>query len=95
MKLRFWGTRGGVASPSLENQDLGGNTTCIEVELSTGKSIMIDMGTGVIEYARQATSDKSEFHFLLTHFHWDHIPFHLLNFFLHPHIHDKHISFPP
>ena len=73
MKLRFWGTRGGVASPSLDNQDLGGNTTCIELEMADGQPLMMDMGTGVIEYAHQATSDRNEFHFLLTHFHWDHI----------------------
>jgi ribonuclease BN (tRNA processing enzyme) len=62
-----------VASPSLENQELGGNTTCIELSSDEGRPLIIDMGTGVIEYASQDTAGLDEFHFLLTHFHWDHI----------------------
>jgi phosphoribosyl 1,2-cyclic phosphodiesterase len=73
MNIRFWGTRGGVASPSLETQDLGGNTTCIELQMDEVSPLIVDMGTGVIEYAIQRGAERSEFHFLLTHFHWDHI----------------------
>lgn len=75
MKMRFWGTRGGVASPSAATCELGGNTPCLQVSLSDGRSIIVDCGSGVIEYASTGSDIKSakEFHFLISHFHWDHI----------------------
>ncbi|MEC9070995.1 MAG: MBL fold metallo-hydrolase [Myxococcota bacterium] len=75
MKLKFWGTRGSIATPSLETRELGGNTTCVEVSYGEGRSLVIDCGTGVIEYASRGVNlrENSEFHFLITHFHWDHI----------------------
>ena len=75
MKLRFWGTRGAIARPGLETMELGGNTTCLELELGQAEPLIIDCGTGIIEYA-QAGADPSvdrHFHLLITHFHWDHV----------------------
>jgi len=75
MKLKFWGTRGSIATPSRETRELGGNTTCVQVLYDEDKSLTIDCGTGVIEYASRGVdlAKSAEFHFLVTHFHWDHI----------------------
>lgn len=75
MKVKCWGTRGGVATPSLKTVELGGNTPCIQIKLTPEKSIVIDSGTGIIEYASSGVdlSVEKEFHVLITHFHWDHI----------------------
>lgn len=75
MKVRFWGTRGGVAVPSIETIELGGNTSCTEITLDNGKSIIVDAGTGIIELGERGTDlqHEKEFHILISHFHWDHI----------------------
>ena len=54
----------------------GGNTTCIEV-LQRDSSFVVDLGTGLVDYAmsrksRKQYSDKT-YNFFLTHLHWDHI----------------------
>ena len=51
MKLRCWGTRGNLATPRPEMLGLGGNTSCYEVKLADRASILLDCGTGLIEYA--------------------------------------------
>lgn len=55
----------------------GGNTTCIEVSLSDGSTILIDAGSGIIplsaELQRRVDRDIREFHILFTHFHYDHL----------------------
>jgi phosphoribosyl 1,2-cyclic phosphodiesterase len=75
MRLRFWGTRDGVASPSRFSTELGGNTPCVQVYTADDKSILIDSGTGIIDYASRSKEikDKKEYHIFITHFHWDHI----------------------
>lgn len=75
MKLRFWGTRGGLASPGKEYIELGGNTLCTQIYLNEEQSILMDSGTGIIEYASKSEDMKKnkEFHIFITHFHWDHI----------------------
>jgi ribonuclease BN (tRNA processing enzyme) len=75
MKLKFWGTRGSIATPSWETRELGGNTSCLQITYGDDRSLTLDCGTGVIEYASQGVDlDRNrEFHFLITHFHWDHI----------------------
>ncbi len=75
MTLRFWGTRGGIARPGPETVELGGNTTCLQLELGQDEPLLIDCGTGIIEYAQAGAdlSDHHHFHLLITHFHWDHV----------------------
>lgn len=82
MKLRFWGTRGNIATPGAHTVELGGNTTCLEVQLQKRRSLMLDCGSGLIAYASSLMNRgeaKSEppierhFHLLVTHFHWDHV----------------------
>ncbi len=55
----------------------GGNTTCIEVTLSDGTTVLIDAGSGIVPFAAQLQKridrETTEFHLLFTHFHYDHI----------------------
>jgi len=74
MKLHFWGTRGNIATPSLDTIEFGANTTCVQVYLDDEYSFLIDCGTGIIEYATAGTDHGcTKFDILITHFHWDHI----------------------
>ena len=56
----------------------GGNTTCIEIQTSENKTVIIDAGTGLRTLgnalmARGKLTGKDEMSFLFTHSHWDHI----------------------
>ena len=47
MEIRFWGTRGSIPAPGPQTLEFGGNTTCLEVVLDSGRRIVIDAGTGI------------------------------------------------
>ena len=47
MKARVWGARGSVPAPGPEMNRYGGNTSCVELELSDGSMLIIDAGTGI------------------------------------------------
>ena len=56
----------------------GGATSCVEIEGGDGSFIVCDMGSGLREFglsaaARCSTGHKKEYHFFLSHLHWDHI----------------------
>jgi phosphoribosyl 1,2-cyclic phosphodiesterase len=75
MEIRFWGTRGSIPAPGPETLEFGGNTTCVEVILSSGRRVVIDGGTGLRLLGRELCRHDSpcHFHLLLTHGHWDHL----------------------
>ncbi len=75
MEIRFWGTRGSIPAPGPETLEFGGNTTCVEVILSSGRRVVIDGGTGLRLLGREFSRHDSpcHFHLLLTHGHWDHL----------------------
>ena len=78
MKLRFWGVRGSFATPGPSYLRYGGNTTAVEITNDDGARLLIDLGTGVTELAKElmATSfgvGQGELPILLTHTHIDHI----------------------
>jgi len=55
---------------------IGGNTTCVEINLNDGTRIIIDAGTGIRELGHHLLKRKDknhDFHLLFTHFHWDHV----------------------
>lgn len=55
---------------------VGGNTTCVEINLNDGTRLIIDAGTGIRELGFHLLKRKDknrDFHILFTHFHWDHI----------------------
>jgi phosphoribosyl 1,2-cyclic phosphodiesterase len=75
-RVKFWGTRGSIATPGPETIRYGGNTSCVEVRC--GDDIMIfDCGTGIrelgISLAREYAERNLEVHLFVSHTHWDHI----------------------
>ncbi len=78
MKVRFWGVRGSFATPGANYLRYGGNTTAIEVKAASGHRVLIDLGTGVTELAKELMAaefgqGKGQLPVLLTHTHVDHI----------------------
>src|SRR5258707_390111 len=77
MQLKFWGVRGSIATPAPENLGFGGNTTCLELRLPNQDIVVIDGGTGArklgLSLLEQFKGRSIDLHFLMTHFHWDHI----------------------
>lgn len=78
MKLRFWGVRGTFAMAGADYLRYGGNTPAVEFVANNGRRLLIDLGTGATELAKElmtaefATGD-GELPVLLTHTHLDHI----------------------
>jgi CheY-like chemotaxis protein len=76
MELRFWGTRGSIASPGPSTTRYGGNTSCVEVATASGRRFIFDCGTGARPLGAwlMANAPKPiETTILLSHTHWDHI----------------------
>ena len=42
MRVKVWGARGSIPSPGPETTRFGGNTSCVEVTLSDGTTIVLD-----------------------------------------------------
>jgi glyoxylase-like metal-dependent hydrolase (beta-lactamase superfamily II) len=79
MTIRFWGVRGSIPSPGPETAEVGGNTSCVEVECGDTR-IILDAGTGIRPLgSRLVEQHELQIHLLLSHYHWDHI--HGLPFF--------------
>ena len=75
MKVRFWGTRGSIATPGPTTVRYGGNTSCVEVRSDSGEVILIDCGTGAhaLGQALKEQAKTCSGHILISHTHWDHI----------------------
>jgi phosphoribosyl 1,2-cyclic phosphodiesterase/CheY-like chemotaxis protein len=74
--LRFWGTRGSIATPGPKTLRYGGNTSCVEVR-HAGRILMLDCGTGARELGvalrREFEGKPLEVDLFVSHAHWDHI----------------------
>ncbi len=73
MKLKVWGARGSVPAPGPETMRYGGNTSCVEVTLSDGSTLILDAGTGIRNLGVALPRVEQPIHILLTHLHMDHI----------------------
>lgn len=76
MKIRFWGTRGSIATPGPGTNHFGGNTSCVELSTADGSLLILDCGTGAHRLAIALMSrgkDPIDANILLGHTHWDHI----------------------
>ncbi len=72
-KVKFWGVRGSIATPSARHIGVGGNTSCVEVSCG-GERIILDAGTGIRSLgAWMMKREVQKAHLLLSHTHWDHI----------------------
>jgi CheY-like chemotaxis protein/phosphoribosyl 1,2-cyclic phosphodiesterase len=76
LELRFWGTRGSIATPGPSTNRYGGNTSCVEVVTRAGQRFIFDCGTGarLLGARLMAVGPRPLSATLLcTHTHWDHI----------------------
>ncbi len=75
MRIKFWGTRGSIPVPGNHTTEFGGNTTCLELTLESGRRIIVDAGTGIRPLGNELLAQDSPVDVLLlmTHIHWDHI----------------------
>jgi len=75
MLVRFWGTRGSIATPGGATLRYGGNTPCVEVMSDSGTTLLIDAGTGAnaLGKALMQQGRAARGHILISHTHWDHI----------------------
>jgi diguanylate cyclase (GGDEF)-like protein len=74
--LRFWGTRGSIASPGEHTIRYGGNTSCVELRAPDGTVIVLDCGTGARElgiHLVRTLPSPMRLHLFIGHTHWDHI----------------------
>jgi len=72
MKVKVWGARGSVPAPGPEMNRYGGNTSCVQVTLSSGEELILDAGTGIRTLGMDLLVDPTV-NILLTHLHLDHI----------------------
>src|SRR5215468_10818157 len=75
MQVRFFGTRGSIATPGPLTLRYGGNTSCVDIRSDSGTLIILDMGTGAAVLGRElmARGGPLRGHILISHTHWDHI----------------------
>ena len=76
MRVRFWGTRGSIATPGPDTVHFGGNTSCVEVTTNDGGHLILDCGTGARRLAGDLMSrdvNPLSVNILIGHTHWDHI----------------------
>jgi phosphoribosyl 1,2-cyclic phosphodiesterase len=73
MKVKVWGARGSVPAPGPEMNRYGGNTSCVQVTLSDGETLILDAGTGIRSLGLALATGMPNINILLTHLHLDHI----------------------
>lgn len=76
IKVRFWGTRGSIATPGQPTIRYGGNTSCVEVRCD-GHILVFDAGTGIRDLGnrllKEFPTQPMTVHLFISHTHWDHI----------------------
>jgi phosphoribosyl 1,2-cyclic phosphodiesterase len=89
IRVKFWGTRGSITTPGLENLYYGGETPCIEltgipnsdpgaVTLPNNPYLILDGGSGLtmLQFPLLAGAcgrGDGNLNFLISHYHWDHM----------------------
>jgi phosphoribosyl 1,2-cyclic phosphodiesterase len=78
MEITFWGVRSSIPAPGPETNRYGGNTSCVAVRLESGRLIILDAGTGIVNLGKKMMAEEfgkgqGEAAILLSHAHWDHI----------------------
>ncbi|HTP79510.1 MAG TPA: MBL fold metallo-hydrolase [Bacteroidota bacterium] len=76
ISVRFWGTRGSIATPGSRTARYGGNTSCVEVRADK-KIFIFDAGTGIRLLGQSLLDEFGSKPFtvnlFISHTHWDHI----------------------
>ncbi len=95
MKLKFWGTRALISSPSKDTKVYGGNTGCLQI-IYDDALILVGSGYGATNLGEELMDriirEKKAFniHIFISNFHWDHIqglPFFQPIYFKSSHLH--------
>lgn len=74
MIVRVWGARGSLSAPGPATVGYGGNTSCVELELTDGTTLILDAGSGIRELGQRLLErDRGVLHVCLTHLHLDHV----------------------
>ncbi len=74
MYIKCWGSRGSIPVSGVDYIQYGGDTTCMEIRARSGEIIIVDAGTGIRRLGNQLIQEnRFNYHFLLTHAHWDHL----------------------
>jgi phosphoribosyl 1,2-cyclic phosphodiesterase len=73
MKIKVWGARGSIPAPGPETNRYGGNTSCVELTMDDGGTLILDAGTGIRNLGLVLPQTARPIHILLTHLHLDHI----------------------
>lgn len=73
MRVTVWGSRGSLATPGEQTLEVGGNTTCVEVD-ADGARVILDAGTGLRALGHKLVDEGvRDISICLTHLHLDHI----------------------
>jgi len=70
--IEFWGVRGSIPSPGQRTAAVGGNTSCVEVQLG-GTHVIFDGGSGLRQLGAARGGQPLSATLLFSHLHWDHI----------------------
>ncbi len=74
MLIRCYGARGSIPVSGRQFLKYGGDTTCLEIRTKNDEIIVVDAGSGIRRLGNRLKDEgRFEFHFLMTHSHWDHI----------------------
>ena len=74
MLIRCYGARGSIPVSGKQFLKYGGDTTCLEIRTKNDEIIVVDAGSGIRRLGNRLRDEgRFEFHFLMTHSHWDHI----------------------
>jgi phosphoribosyl 1,2-cyclic phosphodiesterase len=73
MKIKVWGARGSIPAPGPETTRYGGNTSCVQLTMADGSTLILDAGTGIRNLGLVMPQTEHPIHILLTHLHLDHI----------------------
>lgn len=75
MRVTFYGVRGSVPAPGPTTARYGGNTSCVEVVVGDGTTLVLDAGTGMRALGTTLLEGDRHrsVHLLLSHTHWDHV----------------------
>jgi len=72
--VRVWGARGSLSAPGPATVGYGGNTSCVELELADGTTLILDAGSGIRELGQRLLErDPGNVYICLTHLHLDHV----------------------
>ena len=73
--MRFWGVRGSYPTTGSDTRDIGGDTSCVEVNVG-GQRLIFDAGTGIIPLGKEICGTPRTAplaYVFLSHTHIDHL----------------------